>query len=66
MDSRKRRLVRGQCPQCACGDVSFLPSEDLEKKYIGPEDQVEILCPACGTRIKGRLEQEESEEQATR
>jgi len=56
MEKKKRRIVRGQCPQCACGDVSFIPSEELREKYAGPEDQVEILCPGCGTRIKGKLE----------
>ena len=62
MDSKKRRLVRGECPQCACGDVSFIPPEELKEKYSGPEDQVEILCPSCGAKIKGRLEHEEKEE----
>ncbi len=59
MERKKRRIVRGQCPQCACGDVSFIPPEELKEKYSGPEDQIEILCPSCGTRIKGRLEFEE-------
>ncbi|MFZ0942992.1 MAG: hypothetical protein WB930_19295 [Syntrophobacteraceae bacterium] len=59
MDRKKRRMVRGQCPQCACGDVSFIPPEELKEKYSGPEDQIEILCPSCGTRIKGHLEHEE-------
>jgi len=58
MDRKKRRMVRGQCPRCACGDVSFIPPEDLKEKYIGPQDQIEILCPSCGTKIKGQLELE--------
>ncbi len=52
-------MVHGQCPQCACGDVSFIPSEEMKKKYAGPQDQVEILCPSCGTRIEGKLVEEE-------
>ncbi len=59
MDRKKRRIVRGQCPQCACGDVSFIPPEELKEKYSGPADQIEILCPSCGTKIKGQLELEE-------
>lgn len=56
MEGKKRRIVKGQCPQCACGDVSFVPSEEMKQKYIGPSDQIEILCPSCGTKIKGELE----------
>jgi hypothetical protein len=55
MAERKRYQVRGQCPQCACGDVSFLGPEKLKEKYIGPEQEMEILCPACGTKHKGKL-----------
>jgi hypothetical protein len=62
MERKRRRLVRGQCPQCACGDVSFIPPEELKEKYIGPDEHIEILCPSCGTKIKGRLENEEKDE----
>jgi hypothetical protein len=55
MAEKKRYQVRGQCPQCACGDVSFLGPEKLKEKYIGPEQEMEILCPACGTKHKGKL-----------
>jgi hypothetical protein len=55
MATRKRHLVRGECPQCACGDVSFIAPETMKEKYIGPEEEVEILCPSCGTRHKGKL-----------
>jgi hypothetical protein len=58
MESKTRRIVRGQCPQCACGDISFIPPEELREKYIGPEEEIEILCPTCGAKIKGKLEQE--------
>ncbi len=59
MEKKQRRLVRGQCPQCACGDISFIPAEEMKEKYSGPEDQIEILCPSCGTKIKGHLEVEQ-------
>ncbi len=55
---KKRHIVHGDCPQCACGDISFIPSEEMQKKYTGPKDQIEILCPSCGTKIKGELEVE--------
>lgn len=56
---RKRHMVRGQCPQCACGDVSFIPSEQMKEKYTGPEEEIDILCPSCGTTIKGKLTESE-------
>ena len=56
-----RHMVHGQCPQCACGDVSFIPSEEIRKKYTGPEAEIEILCPSCGTKHKGKLVVEEEE-----
>jgi len=61
MAKETRHTVRGQCPQCACGDVSFIPSETMKQKYIGPEEEIEILCPSCGTKHKGKLVVEEKE-----
>ena len=57
--AKKRYKVRGQCPQCSCGDVTFLGPEVLRDKYIGSEEEIEILCPACGMKHKGKLEEEE-------
>lgn len=61
MAKKTRHVVRGECPQCACGDVSFIPSETMKDKYIGPEEEMEILCPSCGTKHKGKLVVEEVE-----
>jgi hypothetical protein len=55
MAKRIRHMVRGECPQCACGDVSFIVPEVMKEKYIGPGEEVEILCPSCGTKHKGKL-----------
>jgi hypothetical protein len=59
MEKKKRRLVRGECPQCACGDISFIPPEEMKEKYTGPDKEIEILCPSCGTKIKGELAPED-------
>ena len=61
MEKRKRHVVKGECPQCACGDVSFLPPETMKEKYIGPEEEIEILCPNCGAKHKGKLVVEEED-----
>lgn len=55
--SKKKYMVRAECPQCACGDVSFLGPEKLREKFIGNEEEIEILCPYCGTKIKGKIEE---------
>lgn len=55
--SKGKYMVRAECPQCACGDVSFLGPEKLREKFIGNEDEIEILCPHCGTKIKGKVEE---------
>jgi hypothetical protein len=57
--SKKKYNVRAECPACSCGDVSFLGPERLREKFIGNEDEVEILCPHCGTKIKGKAEEVE-------
>ena len=49
------REVKAECPQCACGDISFLGPEKLREKFIGNEEEIDILCPHCGTKIKGEL-----------
>jgi hypothetical protein len=57
--SKRRFEVKAECPQCACGDVSFLGPEKLREKFIGDEKEIDILCPFCGTKHKGKLEAEE-------
>jgi hypothetical protein len=60
--SKRKYMVRAECPQCACGDVSFLGPEKLREKFIGDEKEIEILCPFCGTKHKGKLQEEIVEE----
>jgi len=64
MAAKKRHLVKGQCPQCACGDISFIPPETMVEKYAGPPEEIEILCPSCGTKHKGKLVVEDEEKKA--
>jgi hypothetical protein len=57
--SKKKYTVRAECPACACGDVTFLGPETLREKFIGDEKEIELLCPLCGTKHKGRVIKEE-------
>jgi DNA-directed RNA polymerase subunit RPC12/RpoP len=36
----------------------------MRDKYIGPEEEIEIRCPNCGAKHKGKLiiEEEEAED----
>jgi len=57
--SKKKYSVKAECPACSCGDVSFLGPEKLREKFIGNEEEIDILCPHCGTEIKGKVETED-------
>ncbi len=59
--SKRQYNVRAECPQCACGDISFVGPERLRAKFIGDEKEIDILCPMCGTKTKGKLEVAEKE-----
>ncbi|MDY6954070.1 MAG: hypothetical protein SWE60_21405 [Thermodesulfobacteriota bacterium] len=56
---KKRYEVKAECPACSCGDVTFLGPEKLREKFIGDEKEIHILCPACGTKHKGKVVREE-------
>jgi hypothetical protein len=55
--SKKRYEIKVECPACACGDLTLLGPEKLREKLIGDEKEVEILCPMCGTKHKGTVEE---------
>lgn len=57
--SEKKYHVRAECPSCSCGDVTFIGPDKLREKFIGKEEEIEILCPVCGTKHKGKVEVEE-------
>lgn len=56
--AKRRYKVRAECPACACGDVTFMGPEALRERFIGDEKEIEILCPMCGAKTKGLLEEE--------
>jgi len=57
--SDKKYSVRAECPHCACGTVSHLSPETLREKFIGDEKEIDVLCPLCGTKHKGQMEEDE-------
>jgi len=56
--AKRKYQVKAECPACACGDISFLGPEALREKFIGDEKEIDILCPMCGTKQKGKLVEE--------
>jgi hypothetical protein len=56
--ARKKVVVHAECPACACGDISFIPPEKMKEKFIGNKAEVDILCPMCGTKTSGKVEEE--------
>ena len=57
--SSEKYTVRAECPQCGYGDVTFLGPEKLREKFLGDEKEIDILCPICSTKYKGKLYEEE-------
>ena len=58
--SEKKYTVRAECPACACGSVSHIDPDRLREKFIGNEDEIDVLCPLCGTEHKGEVDREEA------
>jgi hypothetical protein len=56
--AKKRVVVHAECPACACGDISFIPPEKMKEKFIGNPEEVDILCPTCGTKTTGKVSEE--------
>lgn len=59
--SGKKYRVRAECPQCACGSISHISAEALRDKFIGDEKEIDVLCPLCGAKHKGTVEEIEDE-----
>ena len=57
--SKKKYKVRAECPQCACGSISHISPEAMREKFIGDENEIEVLCPMCGTKHTGEVSEEE-------
>jgi len=55
--SKRKYRIRAECPACACGDISFLGPEKLREKFIGKEEEIDIVCPMCGEKHKGKIEE---------
>lgn len=57
--SEKKYRVRAECPNCACGSITHLSPEALREKFIGNEEEIDILCPLCGVKHRGKVEEYE-------
>ena len=55
--SEKKYRVRAECPKCACGSINHLTPEELREKFIGDEKEIDVVCPTCGTKHKGSVEE---------
>jgi Zn ribbon nucleic-acid-binding protein len=57
--SSEKYTVRAECPQCGYGDLTFRGPEKLREKFLRDEKEIDILCPICSTKYKGKLYEEE-------
>jgi hypothetical protein len=44
--SKKRYQVKAKCPNCACGTVSDMSTEEIKARTVDG-DNLEINCPEC-------------------
>jgi hypothetical protein len=51
--SKRKYMVRAECPQCACGDVSFLGPEKLREKFIGDEKEMRFSVLSVEPSTRG-------------
>ena len=59
MAKKRKFVVRAECPACACGAVTFLGPENIRERFIGDQKEMDILCPMCGTKTSGKVEEHE-------
>ena len=52
--SEKKYTIRAECPACACGSTSHIDPERLRKKFVGNEDEIDVLCPFVVRNTKER------------
>ncbi len=57
--SKRKFMVRAECPACACGSIDHLTPEELRAKFIGDEKDIEVTCPRCGEKHKAEVTEEE-------
>ena len=52
MERKKRRIVRGNVRSVRAETYHLYRRRSSKEKYSGTEDQIEILCPSCGTKSR--------------
>jgi endogenous inhibitor of DNA gyrase (YacG/DUF329 family) len=57
--SSEKYTVRAECPRCGYGDVTFRGPENFQERFMGDDKAIDVLCPICGTKHEGKLDQEE-------
>jgi rRNA maturation protein Nop10 len=60
--STTKYTIRAKCPQCGYGDVTFVGPESFQERFLGDNKAIDMLCPICGTKHEGKLDQEEKVE----
>jgi hypothetical protein len=55
--SKRKYQVRAECPHCACGSIAHISPEMMRERFIGDEKEIDVVCPLCATKTKGRLEE---------
>jgi predicted RNA-binding Zn-ribbon protein involved in translation (DUF1610 family) len=60
--STTKYTIRAKCPQCGYADVTFVGPASLQERFFRNNKAIDILCPICGTKHEGKLDQAEKVE----
>ncbi|MES0350303.1 MAG: hypothetical protein ABUK19_06250 [Desulfobacteria bacterium] len=52
--SKGKYTVEAECPECGYGDIIFLGPDKFREEFAC-EEEIDVLCPICGTRHVGKL-----------
>ncbi len=56
---RKRKVVKAECPSCACGYIGHMTVDELRERAVG--EDFDARCPVCRQIHLSREEIEEIE-----
>jgi Zn-finger nucleic acid-binding protein len=61
VETKQRKIVRVEAPNCACGCVGHMTADELKQRAA--HDDMDLSCPVCGLIHLSREEIDDLEKQ---